>query len=177
MAIFAKNFIPTTSNNGKDLIITDTSVYGGLLPKTVFSDRNVNIEKADGISEDYDFPYDNTNDVIQDVLSIEDFFDQDYIINISITWTFTNEGTPDEESLTKTYLSDINSKLCYISLEEDVDCSCDCSCEKTNTASTLYRYIEDAELWAKYSSNIKAQKFLDKAKDICDSLESGCGCN
>lgn len=176
MAIFTKGFIPNTSSDGKNLLITDTSVYNSILPKTVFSARSVLVTKADGTQNTYNFPYTNTDNSIQDILTITDYFTQDFIVNIKVTWTFTNEGDPDEEDLTLDYLSNYNSLLCKITLSDTLDCDCGCDDNSVAILNSLNRCIDDAILWAKFDNNQKAQKFLDKARDICGALDD-CNCN
>lgn len=170
MATFIQGFTPDTSTDGQDLLITDTSVYDNTLPKTVFTSRTAVIVKADGTTSTVDFPYTNAVNATQDVLTIADFFDQDYVVTITLTWEFSNEGTPDTAELEKDYLSNYNALIGFVTLADSSDCSCDAELNATNALTLLNNYIETAILWAKYDNLQKSQKFLDNCKELIDSL-------
>lgn len=170
MATFIQGFEPSTSTNGQDLLITDTSVYDNTLPKTVFTSRTVVIEKSDGSLTTVDFPYTNTVNATQDVLTISEFYDKDYVVTITVTWQFNNEGTPDTAELELDYLSNYNALIGFVTLADQSDCSCDAELNATNALTMLNNYIENAVLWAKYDNLQKSQKFLDNCKDLLDSV-------
>ncbi len=175
MATFLKSFTPNTSADGADLLITDTSTYGGALPKSVFTDRSVTITKTDGEDETIDFPYTGSGDGVQDVLTVTGFFDKDYYLTIDVTWEFDNEGDPDTETATLDYLSHYNALICFVTTSDDTDCG-DCDCHESVILNKLSNYIDNAILWAKFGNGVKSQKYLDACKDICDSLDD-CNCN
>lgn len=171
MAIFTHSFTPNTSTDGADLLITDDATYGGLLSKSVFTGRSIVVTKSDATTITYSFPYTGTADNISDVKTITDYFDKDYIVNISLTWSFSNEGTADTEVSELDYLSNYNSIIGYVNLADSVDCNCDSEAAVFTTLCYINNYIENAIYWAKFNNSQKAQKFLDKVKDIVDSLD------
>jgi len=170
MATFIQGFTPSTSTDGQNLLITDTSVYNSTLPKTVFTSRTVVIVKSDGTTRTVDFPYTNSVNATQDVLTITDFYDKDYVVTITVTWEFSNEGTPDTSTKELDYLSNYHALIGFVTLSDSSNCSCDDELNATNALTLLNNYIENAILWAKYDNLQKSQKFLDNCKDLIDSL-------
>jgi len=171
MATFTQGFIPSTSDDGNDLIITDSSVYTAILPKSVFSSRSITVVKTNGVSITYNFPFTGTSNNIQDELIIANFFDKDYYLIITLNWIFNNEGTADTSTKTLDYLSNYFSLTQFVEIVDQIE-----SCDKDNEyqedyltrATSFNNYMEDAILWAKFGNAEKSQKFLDKCKDIYD---------
>lgn len=177
MATFTQGFTITTSSDGTNLLITDTSIYGGLLPKSVFTSRSVTITKTNGDVYTINFPYTGSADNVQDVLTITNYLDKDYYLTVKVDWAFNNEGTPDTDDYTLDYLSNYNALVCFVNTADATDFDCDsCDCSDSEVLNKLSNYIDNAILWAKFGNGVKSQKYLDASKDICDSLED-CNCN
>jgi hypothetical protein len=163
MPTFSQTFIPITSDDTNDLVITDTSVYDNVnFPKTLFTNRTIQVTKSDSTSTTYNFPYTNSNNSLQDQYAIGGFFDKDYAITILVTW-YTSSGNYTQ---VVTYLgfkkAFNNKKKLFISL---VCGECDCGCNEDEIENELNFYKADSLIEASkniYKSNlIEAQKNLD----------------
>lgn len=174
MATFNHNFSVDTSNDGSNLIITDLSEYNSDHPKSLFTSRTVTIIKTDNTEQVVNFPFTNSSNATQDTIVVEGFFDKDYYLTIKLEWRFQNATIDELYTTEKHYLSNYFALICFVSLADESDCSC--GCEGLDNLTKLNNYIETATLWAKYGNGVKAQKYLDACREICNSLND-CNCN
>lgn len=163
MPTFSQNFIPTTSDDTMDLVITDTSVYDNTnFPKTYFSNRTILITKSDSSSVTYQFPYTNSDITIQDQFAITGFFDKDYAINILVSWISTSGNLTQDISYLGFKKAFNNKKKLFISL---VCGECNCECGEDEIENELNFYKADSLIEAAKNiyktSLIEAQQNLD----------------
>lgn len=165
-----KSIKAETLTNGKDLKLTDNSVYDVTTPKSLFDNRHITITFSDGTEVEKEFPYDNTNNSIVDSITYANVFSKDSIISIKVEFIYVNSGTATEE-LEFNYISNILNIKQRSKLANAI-CGCDDCNDEYSNINKIDVNLKSAEYAAQFKEIEKAQKFLDKATDISDSLNN-----
>lgn len=163
-----KNVKAETVGKGKHLQLSDLSVYDSDNPKSAFANRHVIITFANGTIVEKEFPYENTIDSTIDVIVYENIFSKDSVVDIEVQFVY---ATTEIESFIFIYLSDVMTLRCRSKLANEI-CECnECDKEYRNLIK-IDTNLTSARYAAMFKDNEKAQKFLDKCNEICDSLKN-----
>jgi len=177
---FEPKSVAFNTNECKDLVVVDSSVYGaslGSLPKSDFTGRSIKLIRFDGMQQIILFPYTGTPDSIQDQLVISDYFvTQDYIVTIEVTYNYLVASIPTVVTYSFDYISTCYIDVCYANTSLD-DCNTCGTCGDSTLCflAELDTDVKFANILTKFGNLIKAQSYIDRANRLCSST-STCSC-
>jgi len=160
-----------TVNNGTDLLVTDTSVYGstlGSISKSAFVGRTVTLTRFDGITQVVLFPYSGTIDGVQDTVTVSGYFTGvlgsqttlDLIVTVTVTYIYQVSGVN----------SSINTSIIYTSKYNTMN-------NLANLALSVYLSTAVGDTLSEQSNNY-GNSFnypgiiTDKIKNVINNLEA-----
>jgi len=176
---FEGKSVAFNTNECKDLVVVDSSVYGiplGSIPKSDFLGRSIKLIRFDDVQQIISFPYTGTPDSIQDQMVIADYFEtQDYIVTIEVTYTYLVDSIPTAVTYSFDYISTCYIDVCYANTVLD-DCNpCGCGDKTLCFLAELDSDVKFANILTKFGNKIKAQTYIDRANRFCaDSLSCNC---
>lgn len=165
-----KSIIAETLVTGSDLKLTDKSLYDITTPKSLFLNRHISITFSNGTVITKEFPYTNTDNSIQDTITYTSIFSKDSIVDIKVDFIYINSATTTE-SISFNYISDIFTLKCRSNLANKV-CDCNDCYDEHDSLNLIDSNLTSAGYAAIFGEDEKAQKFLDKCYDICNSLKN-----
>jgi hypothetical protein len=125
MATFAASFTVSQSIDGKTLTITDTSNYGADSShnKTNFLNRQLIVIRGDNVnaSTTYPWPYTNTDNSIQDTMTIGVDGDYAYSMTLQLTYEDSSLITATNPVLTSQFVT--LNKIAMLALVQPCDCN------------------------------------------------------